>query len=219
MDWVWDGILWTQLQGLPTIHLRGIVTSDLDLKMGAERLQIATSKPKQTLPEVEWEALRERLARSVVRVCPSWLSDRRDDLVQTSIMKVMAVLEKSEGDRELGASYLSRVAYSALVDEIRRLRRRHEVPLDDEETGEIHTATIQPDPESSSMGRQVSRGIQDCLSAQVQSRRVAVILSLQGYSVPEAARQLGWTVKKTENLVYRGIADLRRCLNKKGLQP
>ena len=182
-------------------------------------MQILKSERQRILPEAQWKELRERLSRSVLRICPAWLSDRRDDLVQNSMMRVMAILEKSEGDRELGSSYLSRVAYSALVDEIRRLRRRQEVTLEDEETGEIQTATLHPDPEASSMGLQVGRGIQECLGAQVQSRRVAVILNLQGYSVPEAARLLEWTVKKTENLVYRGIADLRRCLNKKGLQP
>lgn len=187
--------------------------------MGAERLRILESDRRRSLPEADWNELRERLMQSVVRICPAWLSDRRDDLVQSSMMRVMAILEKSEGDRELGASYLSRVVYSALIDEIRRLRRRQEVALEDEETGEIRTATLHPDPETSSMGLQIGRGIQECLNAQAQSRRVAVILNLQGHSVPEAARLLEWTVKKTENLVYRGIADLRRCLNKKGLRP
>jgi RNA polymerase sigma-70 factor (ECF subfamily) len=30
---------------------------------------------------------------------------------------------------------------------------------------------------------------------------------------------MGWTEKKAENLVYRGLADLRRCLSAKGLRP
>ena len=171
------------------------------------------------ISEQDWEQLRAQLERSVGRVCPRWLSDRKEDLVQAGLMKVMAILEKSEGNRELGSSYLSRVAYSALVDEIRRLRRRGEVPLSEDEDDEPKTAEVRPDPESSSMGREVGRGIRDCLAEQARSRRVAVTLSLQGYSVPEAARQLEWTPKKTENLVYRGIADLRRCLSKKGLQP
>jgi RNA polymerase sigma-70 factor (ECF subfamily) len=50
-------------------------------------------------------------------------------------------------------------------------------------------------------------------------RRRAVMLYLQGHSVPEAARLLGWTAKRTENLVYRGLADLRHCLRAKGHTP
>ena len=153
------------------------------------------------------------------RVCPAWLADRRDDLVQVALMRVMAVLKKSEWKRELGASYLGRVAYSALVDEIRRLRRRREVPLTDEESAEPRRPAPGPDPEKTSMARQIGRGSRACLAGQVRSRRLAVTLNLQGHSVPEAARLLEWTVKKTENLVYRGLADLRICLSKKGWTP
>ncbi len=181
--------------------------------------EIPTPGPMPGLSEQQWSQLRGQLARSVGRVCPPWLADRRDDLVQAALMKVMAVLKKSEWNRELGPSYLSRVAYSALVDQIRRLRRRDEVPLTDEEGGEIQAPASDPDPERVSMDRQVRNSIRDCLGKQVRARRLAMALSLQGYSVPEAARQLEWTVKKVENLVYRGTADLRLCLGKKGWKP
>ena len=52
-----------------------------------------------------------------------------------------------------------------------------------------------------------------------RERRLAVMLHLQGHPVAEAARILGWTVKRTENLVYRGLADLRHCLICKGHRP
>ena len=35
----------------------------------------------------------------------------------------------------------------------------------------------------------------------------------------ETARRLGWTAKKAENLVYRGLKDLRRCLTARGMTP
>ena len=52
-----------------------------------------------------------------------------------------------------------------------------------------------------------------------KDRRLAVTLYLQGHTVPEAARILGWAAKRTENLVYRGLADLRQCLLGKGHTP
>jgi RNA polymerase sigma-70 factor, ECF subfamily len=52
----------------------------------------------------------------------------------------------------------------------------------------------------------------------VAPRRHAVTLNLQGHSVPDIGRLLGWTAKKAENLVYRGMADLRSCLSSKGIQ-
>jgi RNA polymerase sigma-70 factor (ECF subfamily) len=43
-------------------------------------------------------------------------------------------------------------------------------------------------------------------------RRTAVTLHLQGFRTGEVAAALGWTEKQAENLVYRGLADLRACL-------
>jgi RNA polymerase sigma-70 factor (ECF subfamily) len=51
-----------------------------------------------------------------------------------------------------------------------------------------------------------------CLGQLQERRRVAVTLHLQGYAVGEVASALGWTEKQAENLVYRGLGDLRRCL-------
>ena len=146
------------------------------------------------------------------------MSDQREDLVQASLIRLMEIQRKSEGKREFKSSYLWRVAYSTLIDEIRRLRRRREVHLDDE-VGSAEPASSQPGPEQESRDREVGRGIQDCLSVLVSARSEAVTLYLQGHSVPQASRLLNWSAKKTENLVYRGLADLRRCLHDKGLEP
>ena len=74
-------------------------------------------------------------------------------------------------------------------------------------------------PERTAVARQIGRGIRGCLRAMKQERRLAVTLHLQGHTVPEAARLLNWAFKRTENLVYRGLSDLRACLTAKGLQP
>lgn len=44
-------------------------------------------------------------------------------------------------------------------------------------------------------------------------------LYLHGWTVPEAAGQLRWNLKRTESLVYRGLGELRGCLGRKGLAP
>jgi DNA-directed RNA polymerase specialized sigma24 family protein len=45
------------------------------------------------------------------------------------------------------------------------------------------------------------------------------MLYLQGHTAPEIGRLLSWSPAKSNNLVHRGIADLRRCLERKGLRP
>jgi len=140
-----------------------------------------------------------------------------------ALAKVMAAERGREGTRPLTAFYLHRAAHSALVDEIRRRKRRPEVPLEADTSEGEPGARIEPvaagDPEASASFRELGTAVRDCLSAAVRDRRLAVTLYLQGHTVPEAARILGWDNKRTENLVYRGLADLRQCLLGKGHRP
>jgi RNA polymerase sigma-70 factor (ECF subfamily) len=174
--------------------------------------------PTLTRP-IDYTKLRRDLAHAVARVCPRWQPTRRDDLVQSAVIRVMQVLAKApregEGDPLLTASYLYKVAYSVLVDEIRRERRRRETSL--EEDAVAQQAITEENPERLATSNELGRGIQDCLTQMKRERRLAVTLHLQGHSVPEAARLLEWTAKRTENLVYRGLADLRECLTAKGM--
>jgi len=168
------------------------------------------------LPEHELAELRRQLARAVAKVCPHWLADRADDIVQAATLKLSGLLAEGRGDRN--PSYLWRVAYCATVDEIRRHRRRAEVQLDEDP---VERAAVHPDedPERARSGREIGRAIEECLAGLNEARRLAVVLHLQGHALGEAARILGWGEKRVENLVYRGLADLRRCLGAKGLEP
>lgn len=166
----------------------------------------------------DYAELFERLKKSVATVCPGWLQDRRDDLVQQSLLRVVDLLERSEGNRELSSSYLWKVAHSALIDQIRRERRRQEVSLEDASPVDF-PGSGPTSPEVRARAREIDDALQDCLAGMVPSRREAVTLRLQEHTVPEAADILGWTVKKTENLVYRGLKDLRDCLQAKGMTP
>lgn len=167
----------------------------------------------------DYAELRAELARAVRSICPRWLADRWDDLVQTALLKIMELRRRSEQERELSSFYLKRVAYSALVDEIRRHERRRESSLQNEDGEPLPLAAETPSPERLRVAREMGKGIQDCLAALLRQRRLAVTLYLQEVSAVEAARLLGWDRKLTQNLVYRGLADLRRCLTAKGFNP
>ena len=162
------------------------------------------------------DGLHAVLTRAVARFCPPTLRHLRDDLVQNAWIRVLEVQRRSEGDRPLSSSYLYKVAYSALIDEIRRLRRRGEVALED---APREPEAQRGNPEQETEMRVIGQGIEDCLQGVSQDRRLAVTLYLLGHTVAEAARILDWSPKRTENLVYRGLADLRACLTSKGLKP
>lgn len=186
----------------------------------SENRQLGLPEPAP-ISEGDYARLRAELERAVHRVCPGWLADRREDLVQGALVRLLEIhrrrAQEGEQNRELASSYLWRVATNALIDEIRRLRRRREVELD--EVVEATLPTEDPSPAHYVSGQEVGRALRECLVGLVESRRLAVTLHLQGYQVAEAAPLLGWDAKKVYNLVHRGLKDLRECLVGKGVEP
>ncbi len=175
------------------------------------------------LPEPQVERLRGQLVRSVRKTCPPWLRSEADDLVQTALLRVLdarpegAGDEAAEGSGAVASSYLRKAAYSAVVDEIRRRKRRSEVPLEDDDGVPAPVRSFTPDPERRSAARETGRAIRDCLGELVRPRRHAVTLYLQGHRIREVGDVMGWDRKRAENLIYRGLADLRRCLEGMGV--
>jgi RNA polymerase sigma-70 factor (ECF subfamily) len=209
-----------------------------------------------TSTDDRYTQLRLDLEKAVRRVCPPWLADRAQDLVQVAVVRLLererkeraaaaaaAASESSEPSEVAGegigvwsTSYLYRVAHSVLVDEIRARRRRPEMPLEAPSTTAGGTggtgteaaegtapvdriATSAVGPEGRARGAEIGRALRECLGRLVDDRRRAVSLNLAGHSVPETARLLGFVAKRAENLVYRGLADLRSCLEEKGWKP
>jgi len=158
--------------------------------------------------------LRQQLAREVGRYCPARLRGSADDIVQAAWLRLDEARRRDERNREPGASFLAKVAYCATVDEIRRDRRRREVSVETLESTALERA-----PDDVLRAREIGRGIRDCMITLVPNRGLAATLFLLGHSSPEIGRILGWSLRKTENLVFRGMADLRRCLTSKGITP
>ena len=67
-------------------------------------------------------------------------------------------------------------------------------------------------PEPRTGGPDVQLQIRDCLGRLSAARRAAVTLYLEGLKASEIALALGWTQKRVQNMVYRGLEELRECL-------
>jgi len=178
------------------------------------------SAPEFSTPEfdeVDFTEIRTRLVGVVRQVCPRWLADRAEDVVQAAMMKLLD--QQRRGTLARGnpsRTYLWRVAYSVTVDEIRRLRRRGEVELDDE-AGSAPPAVVQPPGHPETLD--LSRAIRSCLAGVGIDRRVVVGHYLLGHTLEESETLTGWGGKRVRNLLYRGLADLRQCLARKGFRP
>ncbi len=166
----------------------------------------------------DYAAIRRALMKAVGSACPGWLANQREDIVQVAMTKVVRLVEDGKTADELGAAYLGRLGYCAVIDEVRRQRRRRAMAVVEENVDE-RVATEAPGPEARAHGRRLGQAIRDCMSALARSRRIAVGLYLEGRGATEISRMLGWKRKQADNLVYRGLADVRQCLQKKGVEP
>jgi RNA polymerase sigma-70 factor (ECF subfamily) len=197
--------------------------SELSVPRDPQPSLVFAADAVDTASDARWVALTATMARAVRRQCPPWLADQAQDIAQAALAKVVVLDKAAEGKRPLTTFYLHRVAHSALVDEIRRRKRRREVSLEAPTDEGKDALPFEPrahgDPESHTSYRQLGLAIRGCLARAKRDRRLAVVLYLQGHSVAEAGRILGWDTKRTENLVYRGLADLRQCLSAKGHRP
>jgi len=168
-------------------------------------------------PERLAAEIRPHIQRMVERLCPRWLRPRCDDIVQVAVLRVLRSREKTEENRPPPAAFLWKVALAATVDEIRRATRARESSGD----GALPDGPAPPsgEPDQQLAAREIQAGISACLVRLAPRRRAAVALYVLGNTIPEVAVLLGFDEKRTENLVYRGMADLRNCLRVKGLKP
>jgi len=169
-------------------------------------------------PEPDYAEIRLRLLRSVRRVCPAWLRSRADDIVQNALVRMLEILRARESTIPIPSSYLWKVAYSATVDEIRRLRRRPEISWDDAglDCGDAAGPLEPADPEGGVAMGELGEAAEGCLAALPDARRTAVGLHLLGYTAGEIAASMRWGEKNVRNLLHRGLVALRRCLAGKG---
>jgi RNA polymerase sigma-70 factor (ECF subfamily) len=159
------------------------------------------------------------LRGAISRLCPRNLVGLTDDILQEARVRLWNAL-KSERKIENPASYLYRVAATATIDAVRRIKARREEPLEaeDELPGEASSTGRRPlSPEEMREQGDLQRVLDQCFARLPPPRRRAVGLHLQGFTTRQIGDVLGWTEAKARNLVYRGLGDLRDMLRAQGI--
>lgn len=149
----------------------------------------------------------DALSRYVARNCPTSLWQQREDIVQQILVRIHRLSQRR--DLQLSRAYLKRAAKHGVCDAWRR--RAHEpVELASEPAspnGDLDTQTSQ--------ARALDAAAR-ALATLPDARRQAVLLYLQGSRISEVADALGCDRKRADNLVYRGLAAVRRTMTAQG---
>jgi RNA polymerase sigma-70 factor (ECF subfamily) len=163
------------------------------------------------------DSLRRQLSAAIATLHPRIPGHEREDLVHNAMIRLLAAHARG-GGRGVNASYVWRTAHSVALDELDRAGRRVEAQVASEDL-ERHPAARSGDPERQAALAELRAALRECLSALAADRRRAVVLQWLGHPPAETGRLLGWSAKRAANLCYRGLADLRLCLARKGIHP
>jgi RNA polymerase sigma factor (sigma-70 family) len=163
------------------------------------------------------------LRSAIRRLCPTSLGVSVEEIEQDARIRLWHALERERNITD-PASYLYRIAATAAIDAMRRIRARREQQLDDstaDESGSAPLVTllapVARSPEQLASDRQTGDRIREALTELPVNRRRAVGLHLQGFTSTEIGRLLGWSEPKARNLTHRGLKDLRRLLAPEGI--
>ena len=136
-----------------------------------------------------------------------------DDVYQEVSIRLIKILES---DREIEnlSSYIYRTAANVIIDLARKHKRHLQdvtLPGQDHESEAFQADLVSEDaePDQIIQDEEVRQQVFAAIEALPESRRVAVKLRLQGYSVKEMSALTGWPFYKAENLSKRGMAALK----------
>lgn len=181
-------------------------------------------EPHDPVPAAQFEELvttyRKLLRDTILKVCPRDLGLHVDDIEQEVRIRLWRAIQ-SETDIRDRASYIYKVAFTATIDAIRRVKARREEPLDPADDDLPAGALALPasgTPEQIAGRRELFARVAAELAHLAPDRRRAAGLHLEGLTLHEIAALLNWSESRTRNLVYRGLSDLRARLRAGGIE-
>jgi RNA polymerase sigma factor (sigma-70 family) len=139
-----------------------------------------------------------------------------DEVLQDIRIRLWKTRASDENLDALGASYLHKVAMSAVIDFLRRRAARREDSLDNVSAHNTLPASLHVAPVDAGASSELAHRLEIALGGMVQNRRLVVQLHLEGYERHEISSMTGWTEAKVRNLLYRGLDDLRALLRADG---
>jgi len=138
-----------------------------------------------------------------------------DDIAQEVRIKIWRVLS-NEKTIDNYASYIKKIVDSSVIDQLRKLKREEGIFLQEKQT-RVSEQKTNYDAEmlrEKHMQEIVGRAVEGL----IESRRKTVRLYLLNMTIEEIAAFFSWSRDKTRNLLYRGLADLKRILKEKDIE-
>ncbi|MGB7922699.1 MAG: sigma-70 family RNA polymerase sigma factor [Pyrinomonadaceae bacterium] len=169
--------------------------------------------------EAAFEELFNRHRRRVAQIASRFFRQREqiEEIVQESFTKAYFALADFSRHAEASfAAWIARIAFNSCYDELRRMKRRPESSLSEEEAEwvkeSVRAEGAGDDIEAAAVSRDLAGKLLSRLSA--EDRMVLVMMDVEGLSVSEIAEVNSWSSSKVKVRAHRARAHLRRVLDR-----
>ncbi len=165
-----------------------------------------------------FEEILERFARfieaNIQKFDPQKIGIDPDDLSQEIKFKLWKVFQDEKKILNY-SSYIRKIVNSTVIDHVRRFRRQSSI-ISSEKRKRISDHRSQYTMFSSSE-KNYAEIIGKAVDTLMESRKKVVRLFLLNMTLEEISIYLNWSKDKTRNLLYRGLADLKKKLREQGI--
>ena len=164
--------------------------------------------------EVAFEEIVERHEARLRNVAFGYLRDRSlaEDVAQDSFLQAY---RKAAGFRGRGRvrNWLYRIVVNRAQDELRRIRRRAEVAVEEPLTAQASGHQSVADVEAGAIASQLRRRLAGALGRLREEHRTPLVLrDVEGLTYSEIAELLGWPLGTVQTRIHRGRLELRGLL-------
>ncbi|VAW36300.1 hypothetical protein MNBD_GAMMA01-1490 [hydrothermal vent metagenome] len=144
-----------------------------------------------------------------------------DDVEQEVSIRLLKLI-KSDREIENISSYIYRITANVIIDLARKNQKHtNETTLPDEKDEEDYRPGLVSEslkPEQQLANEDLLQRVLAVIEMLPESRRIAVKLRLQGFSIKEMSDMTGWSFYKAENLSKRAMTALKNKLQDLGIE-
>jgi RNA polymerase sigma factor (sigma-70 family) len=167
--------------------------------------------------QAEFESILDRFSASIKGSILKLGLEKRgidpEDVIQEIRIKIWRIFT-SEKKPLRHPSYINRVVDSTLIDSIRKARVQEGLIQHEKQQMLREQSCSQPGSgRDSPLWEKLARAADSLLGP----RRQVVKLYMLNLTIEEISLCLNWSRNKTRNLLYRGLSDLKKKLNDKGV--
>ncbi len=114
------------------------------------------------------------------------------------------------------ASYIKKIVDTVVIDQLRLLKKDEQLYRMEKQKQVAEQMNVcRPEVLRNAL---LKEAVGKAVESLIESRRNVVKLYLFDLSIEEISRFYGWSLHKTRNLLYRGLADLKRSLIKADIE-